>query len=357
MFRHISTRICAALIAMAAAPAVAYGQPSGRPDPAAISMSASENRDVVLSLADILRERFAFRERGAAAAREIEALEQRGVFSDAATAAELISRIDTHVKPLVDDRHFRVRYMGPEVTATFSDLPPSAEEIASFHEEIRLRGGEIPDVRWLAGNVGYLRINMFLNAEPSLEKLAAAMGMLADTNALIIDVRSAPGGEPASVANVIGHLVSERAATVHVQDPIDPAANRTFYAEPRSPAYTDKPVFVLINERTGSGAEEFAYDLQAMKRATLVGKTTAGAATPGGFRPLPAGFAAFIPMQVVSNAITGGNWEGIGVSPDIEVPAEAAFEHAHRLALETILETAEGIHRDLAEEGLASLEK
>lgn len=357
MFKKLSTRIYAALIAMAAAPAVAYGQPYGRPDPAAISMSASENREVVLSLADELRDRFAFRERGAAAAREIEALEQRGVFSDAATAAELISRIDTHVKPLVDDRHFRVRYMGPEVTATFSDAPPSAEDIASLHEEVRLRGGEIPDVRWLAGNVGYIRINMFLNAEPSIEKLAAAMGMLADTSALIIDVRGAPGGEPAGVANVIGHLVAERTATVHVQDPIDPAGNRTLYADPRTPAYTDKPVFVLINGRTGSGAEEFAYDLQAMKRATLVGTTTAGAATPGGYRPLAAGFAAFIPMQIVNNAITGGNWEGVGVKPDIEVPAEAALERAHRLALEAILETAEGIHRDLAEEGLASLDK
>lgn len=357
MIRNLSTRLCAALIAMAVASAIASAQPAGRPDPAAISMNASENRDVVLSLANVLRERFAFRDRGAAAAREIEALEQRGVFRDAATAAELMSLIDTHVTPLVDDRHFRVRYMGPEVTATFSDAPPSAEDIALFHEEVRLRGGEIPEVRWLGGNVGYLRINMFLNAEPSIEKLAAAMGMLADTSALIIDVRGAPGGEPASVANVIGHLVSERTATVHVQDPIDPAGNRTLYAEPRSPAYTDKPVFVLINGRTGSGAEEFAYDLQAMKRATLVGATTAGAATPGGYRPLAAGFAAFIPMQIVNNAITGGNWEGVGVTPDIEVPAEAALERAHRLALEAILETAEGIHRDLAEEGLASLDQ
>lgn len=357
MFNNVSTRICAALIAMAAAPAVAYGQPSGRPDPAAISMSAPENREVVLSLADILRERFAFRERGAAAAREIEALEQRGVFSDAATAAELLSLIDTHVKPLVDDRHFRVRYMGPEVTATFSDAPPSAEEIAAFHEEVRLRGGEIPEVRWLAGNVGYLRINRFLDAEPSLEKLAAAMGMLADTGALIIDVRGAPGGEPAGVAKVIGHLVSERTGTVQVEDPYDVSASRVYYAAPRSPGYAEKPVFVLIDGGTGSGAEEFAYDLQAMKRATLVGATTYGAATPGGYRPLAEGFAAFIPMQIVTNTISGRNWEGIGVSPDIEVPAEAALERAHRLALEAILETAEGIHRDLAEEGLASLKK
>lgn len=356
MIRHLSARICAAVIALALAPAAAFAQ-SPPPDPASVTISAAENRAVVLSLAEVLRERFAFRARGAAAAREIEAMERRGAFRDARTAAELLALIDTRIAPIVNDRHFRVRYMGPEIVAGFSEAPPSAEEVAAFHEEVRLRGGEIPDVRWLAGNVGYLRINMFLDAEPSVEKLAAAMGILADTGALIIDVRGAPGGEPAGVPNVIGHLVAERTATVRMEDRFDPSSSRTYYAEPRTPGFTGRPVYVLIDGDTGSGAEEFAYDLQAMGRATLVGETTYGAATPGGFRPLAAGFAAFIPMQIVSNAITGANWEGVGVRPDIEVAAEEALTRAHRLALEAILETAQGLRRAIAEEGLASLEQ
>lgn len=356
MIGQFSARICAAVIALALAPAAALAQ-APPPDPTSVTMSASENRAVILSLAENLRERFAFRARGAAAAREIEAMERRGVFRSARTAAELLALIDTRIAPIVNDRHFRVRYMGPEIVAGFSEAPPSAEEVAAFHEEVRLRGGEIPEVRWLAGNVGYLRINMFLDAEPSVEKLIAAMGMLADTGALIIDVRGAPGGEPAGVANVIGHLVSERTATVRTQDRFDPSSSRTYYAEPRTPGFTGKPVYVLIDGGTGSGAEEFAYDLQAMRRATLVGATTYGAATPGGFRPLAAGFAAFIPMQIVTNSVTGGNWEGVGVRPDVEVPAEEALERAHRLALEAILENAQGVRRAIAEEGLASLEQ
>lgn len=207
----------------------------------------------------------------------------------------------------------------------------------------------------MAGNVGYLRINMFLDAEPSKKKLAAAMGMLADCGALIIDVRGSPGGEPAGVANVIGHLVSERTPTVRAQDPGAPSASRTFYAKPRTPGFAGKPVYVLIDAKTGSGAEEFAYDLQAMRRATLVGETTAGAATPGGFRPLAHGFVAFIPMQIIANTVTGTNWEGVGVSPDVNVAAKESLERTHRLALESILNNAKGIHRAIAEEGMATL--
>lgn len=347
-----------AVIVLAFLPALCFGQssPPPVPDPASVAVSASESREVVLSLAELLRERFAFRERGIAAAREIEALDQRGTFGQARTAAELLALIDSQITPIVNDRHFRARYMGPEAVAGFSEAPPSADEIAAFHEEVRLRGGEIPEVRWLAGNVGYLRISMFLDAEPSREKLAAAIGMLADCGALIIDVRGSPGGEPAGVANVIGYLVGERTPTVRTQDPGASSADRTFYAEPRTPSFAGKPVYVLIDGETGSGAEEFAYDLKAIRRATLVGETTAGAATPGGFRPLAHGFVAFIPMQVVANAVTGMNWEGVGVSPDVKVAAEESLERAHRLALESILQTATGIHRAIAEEGMATLE-
>ncbi len=346
---------CAAVLALAFTPGIALGQPSQRPDPAAVTMSVDDNRAVILSLAQSLRERFAFRERGLAAASEIEAMERRGEFRRARSAAELLALIDSKIVPLVNDQHFRVRYLGPEAVAGFSEAPPTAEELAAFHEEVRLRGSEIPDVRWLPGNVGYLRITLFLDTPPGVEKLATAMGMLAETGALIIDVRGTPGGEPAGVANVIGYLVSERTPTVRVETAFDPSLDRTFHAEPRTPGFTGKPVYVLVDGETGSGAEEFAYDLQTMQRAVLVGQTTSGAANPGGFRPLSGGFVAFIPMQIVSHTVTGSNWEGVGVRPDVEVPADQALTHAHRLALEAILKDATGLRRDIAEEGLASL--
>jgi hypothetical protein len=353
---RLPVRLCAIFLALTLHVTLAIAQPGPAPDPAVIALSPAETRDVVLSLAEVLRERFAFRERGIDAAGEIEALERRGAFSEARTAAELLALIEQKITPIVDDGHFRARYFGPEAVAGFSEAPPSAQEVAAFHEEVRLRGGEVPEVRWLSGNVGYLRIRMFLDAAPSAEQLALAMGMLAHTGALIVDVRGSPGGEPAGVANVIGHFVGARTPTVRVQNSDEAAPDRTFHAEPRTPAYTDKPLFVLVDGDTGSGAEEFAYDLQALQRATLVGETTAGAATPGGYRPLAHGFVAFIPMQIVANTITGTNWEGVGVIPDVAVPAAEALTRAHRLALEAILKDAHGLRRAIAEEGLASLE-
>jgi hypothetical protein len=346
----------ATLAALALWMNAASAQPGPPPDPATVAIGARESRAVVLALAEVLRERFAFPERGADAARKIEAMEKRGVFRDARNAQVLLDLIEKEIAPVVNDRHFRARYFGPEAVAGFREGPPSAAELAAFHEEVRLRGGEIPEVRWLAGNVGYLRISLFMDAPPSIEKLAAAFDLLSDTAALIIDLRGTPGGEPAGVANVIGHLVTERTATVRAFGPGSETPERTFHAEPRTPAYVGKPVYVLTNGRTASGAEEFAYDLKAMGRATLVGETTAGAATPGGYRPLAHGFVAFIPMQVVVNVITGAHWEGVGVRPDVAIPAQESLNCAHRLALQEILASAQGTQHDLVQEGIDSLD-
>jgi len=334
----------------------ASAQPGPPPDATRIITTVDENREVVLALAEVMRERFAFRDRADGIAREIEALARSGSFDKVTTAAELLALIEEQITPIVDDRHFRARYFGREMVAGFQEGPPLADELAAFHEEVRLRGGEIPEVRWLPGNVGYVRIRMFMDTPPSMEKLATALTLLADTNALIVDVRGSPGGEPAGVANVIGHFVNERTPTVRTEGGDEPSKIRTYYAEPRTPSFIGKPLYVLVDNETGSGAEEFAYDLQAMRRATLVGETTAGAATPGGYRPLAHGFVAFIPMQIVANTITGKNWEGVGVIPDVKVPASESLTHAHRLALEAIMKDAQGVHRAIAEEGLSSLE-
>src|SRR5262249_22574655 len=101
--------------------------------------------------------------------------------------------------------------------------------------------------------------------------------------------------------------------------------------------YTGKPVYVLTSARTFSGAEEFAYNLQSRKRATIVGETTGGGAHPGGVRPINDHFAMFVPTGRAINPVTGTNWEGTGVKPDVAVRADEALETAHALAVKTVL--------------------
>ena len=94
--------------------------------------------------------------------------------------------------------------------------------------------------------------------------------------------------------------------------------------EPR----TDVPVFILIGPDTFSAAEAFAYDMQSRQRATLVGEPTGGGAHDTDLFVVDEQFEIYISTGRAVSPVTGGNWEGVGVQPDIRVPAGKALDAA-----------------------------
>ena len=96
------------------------------------------------------------------------------------------------------------------------------------------------------------------------------------------------------------------------------------------------PAFVLTSSRTFSGGEEFAYDLQTQKRATIVGETTGGGAHPVHAEKIDDRFLIAVPFARAINPITKTNWEGTGVTPDVSVPEADALTTAQKLAAEKL---------------------
>ena len=186
------------------------------------------------------------------------------------------------------------------------------------------------------GNIGYLDIRSFEPTEFVAEAYTSALRLLSGTDALIADVRQNGGGEPQSVAELISHFFAE-GETRHLNDQYTRADNATrqYLTNPAVEVRYQLPMYVLISHDTFSGDEEFAYDLQAQKRATLVGQMTGGGANPGDDVPLGQGFLAFIPTGRAINPVTKTNWEHVGVRPDVSVPAAQAMKTAYRCAYAT----------------------
>jgi C-terminal processing protease CtpA/Prc len=203
----------------------------------------------------------------------------------------------------------------------------------------RLDNFGIRQVERLDGNVGYLdvrRVAVPANAGPAI---GAAMELVAGTYALIIDLRHNGGGAPEGVVFWCSYLLDERPTHLNDIFHADTGETRQFWALPYVPGtrYLDRPVFVLTSGRTFSGGEDFAYTLQALGRATVVGETTGGGAHPTRGFPISAAVHIGIPFARSVNPVTGTNWQGTGVVPDVPADAEQAYDVAYARALEKVL--------------------
>jgi C-terminal processing protease CtpA/Prc len=167
------------------------------------------------------------------------------------------------------------------------------------------------------------------------------MNELNDTSALIFDLRENHGGDPAMVALMSSYFFGPE--PVHLNDMHwrkgDNFEIQEFWTQPQVDGKRygeDKPIYILTSPDTFSGGEAFTYDLQALGRATIVGETTGGGANPAEGFDLAENFMVSIPNGAPVNPVTKTNWEGTGVKPDIDVPAEKALETAQNMALEKI---------------------
>ncbi|MEO8700954.1 MAG: S41 family peptidase [Kofleriaceae bacterium] len=255
---------------------------------------------------------------------------------DATAFAPLLTE---HLRAVSHDRHLRVEFSAMKVPE--GDPEPSDAEKARFHERLEKMNCGFQKAERLDGNIGYIKFDMFAEVDFCGAKATAAFAAIGAVDALIFDLRENGGGQPDMVAFISSYLFDKR---THLNDLYDRKQNKTtqYWTKPGVPGtkFPKQPVFVLTSKRTFSGAEEFSYNLKNLKRATIVGETTGGGAHPTTGKRLDDHFVLGVPFARAINPITKTNWEGKGVEPDVQVPADQALDTAKKLAAEQVAKNA-----------------
>jgi len=297
------------------------------PDPALASLGQGvvtpEQRGALLRvMAELLRERYVFPETAASVGQKLLEAERRGDYAALSTVTQLTARLTDDLQRLAGDKHLGLQVVPSGDSSPAGAGPPPNADNQGYAES-----------RLLEGNVGYVDLRFFAPAEVAQEAAGRAMAAIATANALVFDLRNNMGGAPSGVQYLCSYLFADK---VHLNSLYWREGERTdeFWTldEVRGAKRPDVPVFVLTSARTFSGAEEFAYNLQTRKRATIVGEVTRGGANPGNSYALAPGLMMRIPTGRAINPVTKTNWEGVGVQPDVPVDEEQALERALDLA-------------------------
>lgn len=304
-------------------------------------ITAAEKNQVIDSIAKFMTDYYVFPDAGMEMAGLIRSNRDLGKYDDVEDYRDFAMVLSTDLQTVNNDRHIGVRY-APERIA----LMKKAEEDSTnteFEErqlqEATYSNFDFKEIKILPGNVGYLKFNRFYDASLAGPTAVAAMNFLANTDALIIDLRDNGGGSPSLIQLITSYFFEE---PEHLNSFYIREGERTqqFWTLPYVPGHkmTETEIFLLTSSYTFSGAEEFTYNLKNMKRATVVGETTGGGAHPVSTHLINDNFAINIPFGKAVNPITNSNWEGTGIEPHIKTTREAAFDQAYLLALEKLAE-------------------
>ena len=262
----------------------------------------------------------------------------RAAYDTISTASGIASALTRDLQQWTHDRHLKVVF-----SVEPRPLPKESGGNAISDAEIEEAGSRnfgFHQVMRYTGNVGYLEIGRFEPASIAGNTLKAAMQLLANTDAIVIDLRQNGGGYADMVALMTSYFLPEQKLLVTLEKRDKKESSQIWSASyVEGPRYLNKPIFVLTSGRTFSGAEALAYDLKHFANATIVGEKTRGGANPGSFQQLDEHFAVFVPTARVVHAATGTNWDADGIAPDVAVPSNKASLTALKLALEKLVAT------------------
>lgn len=302
------------------------------------TLTAADRAEVIDSICATVNRIYVFPE----VARKMEATVRKklksGDYNAITSARQFAEALMTDMKAVCHDGHFGIRYFA-EIPAGGNDTLTD-EQRASYLAQLKRDNFAFRKVERLPGNIGYIDFRQFVGAEYAGATAIAAMNFLGNCDAIIFDLRQNGGGDPSMIQLLTSYLLPQsthlNSFYIRESDSIQQFWTAAYVPGPR----LDKAdVYVLTSHFTFSGAEEFSYNIKNLKRGTIVGEVTGGGAHPVNEFYFPnLHFGVRVPYGRAINPISGTNWEGVGVKPDVEVPADQALNVAQTMALKKLME-------------------
>lgn len=327
------------------------------------AIDATTHNEIVIRLCDQLMANYIYPELAEKICIRLKEALQLGEYREYTDGKIYALALTLHMQEICQDEHLWVRWHANLLPDTSGPLYQNTDWLDNQRKLAELENYGLHKVERLPGNVGYLDIRQFHRAAWGAETAAAAMSFIANCHALIIDLRNCLGGHADMVVLISSYLFGAKPVYLGSIYWRDEDLLEEYWTNPVdfTERFTDKPVYLLTSKATFSAAEAFALALQSHQRAVLIGEKTDGGAHPGALYRLHPHFEVFIPVGRAFHPVTNEDWEGKGITPDIQVSAAQALKTGYQMALEFMLENNEQLtsetYLSIKEEAEAALKE
>ncbi|KAK2820885.1 hypothetical protein Q5P01_023844 [Channa striata] len=299
-----------------------------------VFLHASFEPSLIVDMAKIIMDNYCSPEKLVGMKEATEATSSNTEVLNIPDAEDLAQALTSGIQTTIGDLRLKVSYEPNYVPVTPPKMPPLPPEqlIAVLQTSIKL------DI--LEGNIGYLRIDHILGEEVA-DKVGSLLldlvwNKILPTSALIFDLRYTSSGEISGLSYIVSYF-TEAEPLIHIDSVYDRPSNSTTKLFTRSTLLGQrysltKPLIILTSKNTKGVAEDVAYCLQKLKRATIVGEKTAGGSVKvDKIKVGDTDFYITVPTAKSINPITSSTWEVAGVTPDVEVNAEDGLATAIKI--------------------------
>lgn len=306
------------------------------------TLDREAQREIVSHLEVALRQNYVFPDRIPAISAELD----RRVQSEPIDSARFAGSLTQGLIKASDDLHFSVAFDPDGVAA---DRRAKADgDVTTQAERDRERAANFGfrDARRLDGNLAYIRFDFFADPQYAQETAAGAMRFAEGAKGLILDLRYNNGGFLEMAQFLMSYLYpagkeQEFFDYNYNDDGVRVERSQWSLAAVPGQRSADIPVVVLTGSTSFSAAEWMAFSLQRLGRATVIGERTAGGAHPVTRVPVDDRFMLQVPFGEIRDPVNGQDFEGVGVSPDLVVPASDALLAAQKFLLHSRAEAGD----------------
>lgn len=254
-------------------------------------------------------------ERGGQIASYLQTRYHDGDFAKANDWIQFDDMVTKSLREYSKDGHLYVKNNPAVVSSLNGDSKQDNSNISGKERNFANHG--FSETTVMDGNIGYMKISTIDISKESLPALQKAMEDVKDTKALIIDLRDNGGGGSEIGSVLESYFLPANRPLLEFK-----TRDGSFFVDSTVGWLNSKPyqnpLYIIVNKKTASAAEAFAFVMQQNKRATIVGERSAGAANMNEY--FPVNNDNYVSVSTASPSLPGKriSWEQKGIIPEMK---------------------------------------